>query len=113
MATGQSETSNDNATSLDELISGASKQADELQKAATPKPEQPAIEAKAAKKEKDKAKAPKLVYSDNEMSPEEKMARLPRYAFVPHGKEETATAGTTGAVDGGAVGTSRMVDVQG
>lgn len=36
---------------------------------------------KKGKKEKDKNS--RLVYSDNEISPEEKMARLPRYAFTP------------------------------
>jgi hypothetical protein len=49
----------------------------------TEKPE--AIEKKA-KKEKDKNT--KMVYSDNEVSPEEKMAKMPRYAFVPDGKDE-------------------------
>jgi len=33
---------------------------------------------------KEKEKEIKLVYSDNETSPEEKMAKLSRYAFVPH-----------------------------
>lgn len=33
---------------------------------------------------KEKEKAIKLVYSDNETSPEEKMAKLSRYAFVPN-----------------------------
>jgi hypothetical protein len=33
-----------------------------------------------------------MVYSDNEVSPEEKMALMPRYAFVPEGKAETAPA---------------------
>lgn len=101
------------ATSLDDLISGASKQADELKKASTPKPEEPVVEEKAGKKQKDKTQASKLVYSDNETSPEEKMARLPRYAFVPRGKQGTVAAGTTGAVEGAALDTSQMVDVQG
>ena len=38
-----------------------------------------AADEKAGKKEK--SKATRLVYSDNETSPEEKMAVLPRYAF--------------------------------
>ncbi|KAI9654560.1 MAG: hypothetical protein M1829_000916 [Trizodia sp. TS-e1964] len=38
------------------------------------------------KKEKDKDKGARLIYSDNEISPEEKMAGLSRYAFVPDGK---------------------------
>jgi hypothetical protein len=92
------------AASIDDLISNASKQADA--KAATPQPvptpppakiEPPATvptpvpsatatkeepgDEKASKKEKDKSKATRLVYSDNETSPEEKMAMLSRYAF--------------------------------
>ena len=56
---------------------------------------------KKAKKEKDKDKDVKMVYSDNEVSPEEKMARLPRYAFTPNRKEETALGhATTSAVTG-------------
>ncbi|KZF24518.1 hypothetical protein L228DRAFT_98394 [Xylona heveae TC161] len=60
----------------------------------------PAEGEKKAKKEK----ASKLVYSDNEVSPEEKMAKLPRYAFVPDNKEETVLgsaveATVTGVVD--------------
>jgi hypothetical protein len=35
------------------------------------------------KSKKDKDKDIRLVYSDNEVSPEEKMASLPRYAFNP------------------------------
>ena len=41
-----------------------------------------AADGKKAKKEKD-GKSMKLIYSDNETSPEEKMARMPRYAFAP------------------------------
>ncbi|KAL9105141.1 MAG: hypothetical protein Q9187_008813 [Circinaria calcarea] len=58
------------------------------------------------KGKKDKDKAIRLVYSDEEISPEEKMAKLPRYAFVPDGRGETVlgdatTAAVTGAVRGG------------
>lgn len=89
----------DGASSLDDLISSASKQADEVAaraKTVTPNPAlvQPAApskdessETKAAKKDKEsKEKATKpsrLVYSDNEISPEEKMAALDRYRFTP------------------------------
>lgn len=57
------------------------------------------------KKEKDKEKATKLIYSDNDVSPEEKMAILPRYAFDPIKREETVlgeatTPAVTGVVDG-------------
>ena len=41
-----------------------------------------AADGKKAKKDKD-GKSMKLIYSDNETSPEEKMARMPRYAFAP------------------------------
>lgn len=84
-------------SSIDDLISSASKQADETAaraKVSTPKPSTPLTatdgkeenaDAKApAKKEKeskDKANRPtRMVYSDNEISPEEKMAA--RYPFI-------------------------------
>ncbi len=67
-----------NASSLDDLVSGAAKDAD---KAVEVKTEAPKTEEKKAKKEKDKNM--KLVYSDNDVSPEEKMAQMPRYAFAP------------------------------
>ena len=83
-----------NETSVDDLISGASKQADEAAASAreaveTPKAvdmpfDKPADEPVEEKKEKkEKAKNTHLVYSDQETSPEEKMARMPRYAFTP------------------------------
>ncbi|OXV11871.1 hypothetical protein Egran_00368 [Elaphomyces granulatus] len=77
------------AASVDDLISGAAKEADNAaaRAASAPKPEE-TPEEKPTKKEK--SKPTKLVYSDNEISPEEKMARLPRYAFVPDRKGETA-----------------------
>jgi hypothetical protein len=62
----------------------------------------PEVSEKKTKKEKDKNS--KMVYSDNEISPEEKMARMPRYAFAPDGKNdvvlvEEAQPGVAGAVD--------------
>ena len=75
-----------NASSLDDLVSGAAKDADKTAHAGESRA--PAAksgahgEEKKSKKDKDKSK---LVYSDNEISPEEKMAQLPRYAFVPAG----------------------------
>ncbi|KAL9593546.1 MAG: hypothetical protein Q9219_007503 [cf. Caloplaca sp. 3 TL-2023] len=78
----------DNATSLDELVSGAARDAEKAASAAADA--KPAVKSdgpsdeKKGKKEKDKNM--KLVYSDNEVSPEEKMAQLPRYAFAPKGK---------------------------
>ena len=74
-----------NASSLDDLLSGAAKDADKIMetkgeavKAYVPKPEE-------KKSKKDKDKSMKLVYSDNDVSPEEKMAQMPRYAFAPTG----------------------------
>lgn len=81
-----------NTSAIDDLISSASKQADVSATqtsapsvatepaAAAPSKEKPADE----KKEKEKSKATRLVYSDNEVSPEERMATLSRYAFAPH-----------------------------
>lgn len=76
-----------NATSLDDLLSGAAKDADKAAGTVETKPEMPRVEEpgeeKKGKKEKDKNM--KLIYSDNEVSPEEKMAQMPRYAFAPSG----------------------------
>ncbi|CZS98862.1 related to zinc finger protein [Rhynchosporium agropyri] len=59
------------------------------------KPEQ--IEKKSKKE-----KPIKMIYSDNEWSPEERMAKMPRYAFVPEGKTEPSPI-ETAAVSGTAV----------
>ncbi|PYI06317.1 hypothetical protein BO78DRAFT_315754 [Aspergillus sclerotiicarbonarius CBS 121057] len=66
------------STSVDELINRTANQAEAA--AAADKGEKKSEE----KPKKDKSKA-RLVYSDNEISPEEKMARLARYAYVPEG----------------------------
>ncbi|EXJ55127.1 hypothetical protein A1O7_08052 [Cladophialophora yegresii CBS 114405] len=87
------------ASSLDDLIANASKQADAnaaaaaaaaSAKTATPTAPAPAatelVEDKAGPKkdkEKEKPKSTRLVYSDNETSPEERMAKLAKYAFTP------------------------------
>ncbi len=92
------------ATSLDDLVAGAAKDANKTDN----KAEAPAAEKKA---KKDKDKPVKLVYSDNEMSPEEKMAKMPRYAFVPDQKPETVLGeATTAAVTGVAVGVDDVLD---
>ena len=67
-----------NASSLDDLITGAANDASKGEAVPTERKE----DKKASKKDKDKNT--KLVYSDNEVSPEEKMAQLPRYAFDPN-----------------------------
>lgn len=82
-----------NASSIDDLISSASKQADVTAATSTTAPPVQSVaplptkdettEDKGVKKEKEKPKSTRLVYSDNEISPEEKMALLPKYAFTP------------------------------
>ena len=93
------------STSLDDLISSAADNATKTIPKAEPsretKTEEPPVDKKS---KKDKDKNTKMVYSDNEISPEEKMAKLPRYAFAPDGKGETVlgdatTAAVTGVVD--------------
>lgn len=76
-----------NATSLDDLLLGAAKDADKAAGAADSKPELPKVEEPAEEKrgKREKEKNMKLIYSDNEVSPEEKMAQMPRYAFAPSG----------------------------
>ena len=41
---------------------------------------------KKSKKDKEKDRATKMVYMDNETSPEERMASFSRYASIPDGK---------------------------
>lgn len=93
----QSSLSND----VDDLLYGAAKDADKAESIANGKLEAKAEEPQDEKKGK-KDKNAKLVYSDNEISPEEKMAQLPRYAFVPSekdgklsGEATTSTASVT------------------
>lgn len=85
------------AASVDRLVSEAAKHTADLPAKPTPvsnvAEETPA--AKPAKKEKAKTR---MVYADNEISPEEKMARLPRYAYVPERKEEMAMRDATAGV---------------
>ncbi len=82
-----------NASSLDDLVSGAARDVDKATAASN-------AEALHGEKKvkKEKEKNVKLVYSDNDVSPEEKMARLPRYAFIPEGgKDPTAGDATATA----------------
>jgi hypothetical protein len=60
---------------------------------ATDKPESTEKTEQGEKKAK-KEKPIKMIYSDNDLSPEEKMAMMPRYAFVPDGKIETSFVDT-------------------
>ncbi|TVY34480.1 BUB3-interacting and GLEBS motif-containing protein [Lachnellula subtilissima] len=105
-----------NASSVDDLVSGAAREADDIDEiirmaeaVAAPPVQATEAEAKAeatsasvpesaeigdksepTQKKSKKDKPQKMIYSDNEMSPEEKMALMPRYAFVPDGKTETS-----------------------
>ena len=65
-----------NASSLDDLVSDAAKEADKAETAVAERKE----EKKSSKK--NKGKNTKLIYSDNDVSPEKKMAQLSRYSFV-------------------------------
>ena len=56
--------------------------------AGTENGEQKAESGAEKKSKKDKDKDVRLVYSDNEISPEEKLAKLPRYAFDPADHKE-------------------------
>jgi hypothetical protein len=76
------------------LISGAAKAADNAAAQTPPPPAAAAEEEKKTKKEKEKSKT-RLVYSDNETSPEEKMAKLARYAYTPDHRRETVLQDAT------------------
>ncbi|CRG90246.1 Zinc finger protein 207 [Talaromyces islandicus] len=81
------------ASSVDDLISGAAKAADNATTQTPPPPAPtPAEGEKKGKKEKAKTR---LVYSDNETSPEEKMAKLARYAYTPERRGETVLQDAT------------------
>ncbi len=71
--------------------------------------EKTAGEGEGPKIKKEKDKATKLVYSDNVVSPEEKMAELPRYAFTPNDKGETVLGEATVPAVTGVVGDARAV----
>lgn len=124
-----------NASSVDDLVSGAAREADDIDElirmaeagikppkkgetpvqvqayeaTPTPAPEvKPEVVEKPEQSEKKskKEKPIKMIYSDNDLSPEERMAKMPRYAFVPDGKTESSLVeaatvpGVAGTVDG-------------
>ncbi|KAJ9231909.1 hypothetical protein DTO207G8_4034 [Paecilomyces variotii] len=100
------------SSSVDDLISGAAKEAEQAAQPDGTKAE--AAEEKPAKKEKDKSKPTRMVYADNETSPEEKMARLPRYAFVLDRKPEMVLVeGITPAVSGVVTTSDDIIDRSG
>lgn len=75
---------------MDELVASASRQGDDIDQLirmaeAGIKPAKPGAEEEAGgekKSKKDKEKNTRMVYADTEISPEEKMALLPRYRWV-------------------------------
>jgi len=111
-----------NASSVDDLISGAARQADDIDeiirmaeagirppKKGDSLPPPPGLslplppittttdlalkteeKLEPTEKKPKKEKPIKMIYSDNDMSPEERMAKMPRYAFIPDGKTEPA-----------------------
>ncbi|CAG8952855.1 hypothetical protein HYFRA_00007569 [Hymenoscyphus fraxineus] len=119
-----------NASSVDDLVSGAAREADDIDEiirmaeagikppkkgdatstpvsateaeaTSTPQPE--VTKAEPAEKKSKKDKPTKMIYSDNEISPEEKMALMPRYAFIPEGKTESPVEGATAGVEAVAI----------
>jgi hypothetical protein len=64
---------------------------------------------KKVKKEKDKNM--RLIYADNETSPEEKMAQLPRYAFTPDRRPVTTLGSAIGSAGAAVTGTTRGDDI--
>lgn len=85
-------------------------------------PEVPkAIEAQQLKKEEEAPKSKKdddkkrLAYSDNDVSPEEKMAKLARYAFNPdeRRKDEKVVGTLEPPVTGVVTGQDDVVDTSG
>lgn len=106
-----------NATSLDDLISGASKEAEgtaPVRTDQTPdKQPKEAGEEKPARKEKEKSKPSRLVYSDNEVSPEEKMASFSRYAYTPEDKSSAVLGRVEGTVTGPVHGPDDVADPAG
>jgi len=97
------------SASVDDLISTAK----EPKPAGTePAPSADAAAEKKSKKEREKDKNMRLIYSDNEVSPEEKMAKLPRYAYTPEHKPETVLGPPEAAVTGVVVGPDDVLDKQ-
>lgn len=80
------------ASTVDELVSGAAQHGDEIEELIrraelgikpAKKPEDEAADEAAGDKKSKKEKSVRMFYADAEISPEERMAQLPRYAYVP------------------------------
>ncbi|GME22522.1 hypothetical protein GTA08_BOTSDO11874 [Neofusicoccum parvum] len=97
--------------SVDDLIASAGKPT-ESSKEVDSQQSKKEDEASKSKKEDDKKK---LVYSDNDVSPEEKMAKLPRYAFNPaeRRKDDTVVGSLEPPVTGVVTGQDDVVDTSG
>lgn len=97
--------------SVDDLIASAGRPTEAAKPAESQHPKKEE-ESSKAKKEDDKRK---LVYSDNGVSPEEKMAKLARYAFNPaeRKKDETVVGSLEPPVSGVVVGQDDVVDPSG
>lgn len=119
-----------NASTVDDLVSGAAREADDIDEiirmaeagikppkkvdalatslpapeAAIP-PSVPAVEtavkseevekSETGEKKSKKEKSIRMIYSDLELSPEERMAKMPRYAFSPDDTMKTSLVDTT------------------
>lgn len=95
---------------MDDLIASAGRPAETQKPADSQHPKKE--EDSKAKKEDDKRK---LVYSDNDVSPEEKMAKLARYAFNPaeRKKDEKVVGTLEPPVTGVVLGQDDVVDPSG
>ncbi|KXH53307.1 hypothetical protein CSIM01_11827 [Colletotrichum simmondsii] len=80
------------ASTVDELVSGAAQHGDEIDELIrraesgikpAKKPEDEAGDEVAGDKKSKKDKNGRMFYADTEVSPEERMAQIPRYAYVP------------------------------
>lgn len=79
---------------VDDLISGAAAEAQSSQ-----------ADAKKVSKKK-KEENVRLVYGESDLSPEEKMATLPKYAYTPPKEEETVLESVTEPGAGAVTGTA-------
>jgi hypothetical protein len=95
-----------NASAVDDLISSVVKESEAKVSNGTSTPAEAATEKKSKKSDK----STRLVYGDNDTSPEEKMARLGRYAFTRDTKEEVVLGEVGGAVTGIATGEDTVLD---
>lgn len=110
---------NATAQSVDELISSAEAHAAQNQSQTpvavtpTPAPEKPASAEKKADGEGKKAKKEaRLVYSDQETSPEEKMSAIPKYHFTPDKGGEMYLGPVEAAVTGPVQDADTILDPQ-